>query len=233
MKYSFQKVVVVGASRGIGAAVAEHIISNTNELITISRSASNFGKWVQADISSALGIQKVTNAINNYPLDALLYMGGTWETKAFTKEYSFESCSDADLENVIAVNLLAPIRLVKSLLPALRQAENPKIIFMGALSGLDNFPTREVANSASKFGLRGVVHALREELRKERIAVTIINPGNIGTPEVLDDLKQAGQPETNAIPLSDLLSVIDCVLSLSRSTCIKEIQLPAMSSRGA
>ena len=160
-------------------------------------------------------------------------MGGTWETKAFTREYSFEKCSDEDIENVIAVNLLAPIQLVKSLLPALRQAQNPKIIFMGALSGLDNFPAPEVANSASKFGLRGVVHALREELRKDRIAVTIINPGNIATPEVLDDLKQAGQPETNAIPLSDLLNVIDCVLSLSRSTCLKEIQIPAMNSQGA
>jgi short-subunit dehydrogenase len=233
LKYHFQKVVVIGASRGIGAAVAEHIISSANELITVSRSRSNFGKWIQADVSTPSGIEKVTQAIGNDPLDALLYMGGTWETKAFTSEYSFEDCSDKDIENVIAVNLLAPIRLVKSLLPALQQAVNPKIVFMGALSGLDNFPTREVANSASKFGLRGVVHALREELRQDRIAVTIINPGNIATPEVIDDLKQAGQPETNAIPLSDLLSVIDCVLSLSRSTCIKEIQLPAMSSRGA
>ena len=233
MKYHFQKVIVIGASRGVGAAVAEHITSSTDELITVSRSPSNFGNWIQADISTLLGIEKVTQAIGNEPLDALLYMGGTWETKAFTSEYTFENCTDADLENVIAVNLLAPIRLVKSLLPALRQAANPKIVFMGALSGLDNFPAREVANSASKFGLRGVVHALREELRQDHIAVTIINPGNIATSEVVNDLKQAGKPETNAIPLSDLLSVIDCVLSLSRSSCIKEIQLPAMSSRGA
>jgi NAD(P)-dependent dehydrogenase (short-subunit alcohol dehydrogenase family) len=160
-------------------------------------------------------------------------MGGTWESKAFTQEYSFEKCAEEDIERVIAVNLLAPIHLVKSLLPALRRSKNPKIVFMGALSGLDNFPAREVANSASKFGLRGVVHALREELRPDRIAVTVINPGNIGTPEVLEDLRRAGQPETNAIPLSDLLSVIDCVLSLSRSSCIKEIQIPAMSAKGA
>lgn len=233
MKYHFQKVIVIGASRGVGAAVAEHLTSNTNELITVSRSPSSCGNWIQADISTNFGIEKVSNAVGNSSLDALLYMGGTWETKAFTSEYSFENCSDADIENVIVVNLLAPIRLVKSLLPALRQAANPKIVFMGALSGLDNFSAREVANSASKFGLRGVVHALREELRQERIAVTIINPGNIATPEVVNDLQQAGQPETNAIPLSDLLSVIDCVLSLSRSTCIKEIQLPAMSSKGA
>jgi len=73
---------------------------------------------------------------------------------------------------------------------------------MGALSGLDNFPAREVANSASKFGLRGVVHALREELRQDRIAITIINPGNIATPEVLSDLKQAGKSEENAIAIA-------------------------------
>ena len=229
----FQKIVVVGASGGVGAAVAEHMMPRTTNLITVSRSFSNLGKWVKADLSTKEGIETINCAVGNSPLDALLYMGGTWEAEAFTSQYSFEKCTDEDLENVIAVNLLAPIRLVKSLLPQLRQATNPKIIFLGALSGLDNFPAREVANSASKFGLRGVVHALREELRQERIAVTIINPGNIATPEVLDDLKQAGQPEINAIPLSDLLSVIDCVLSLSRSTCLKEIQIPAMSSKGA
>ena len=233
MNKKFQKILVFGASRGVGAAVSEHLMFYTTELITVSRSPASFGKWIAADISTKVGIETVKRAVGNSPLDALLYMGGTWETNAFTKEYSFEKCSDKDIENVIAVNLLAPILLVKSLLSALRQANNPKVIFMGALSGLDNFPAREVANSASKFGLRGAVHALREELRHERISVTIINPGNIATPEVLEDLKQAGQPESNAIPISELCRVIDCVLSLSRSTCIKEIQIPAMSAKGA
>lgn len=231
--HEFNRVVVVGASRGVGAAVAEHLLPRTTELIGVSRSPANLGRWIEADISTKPGIEAVRNAIGDFSLDALLYMGGTWESEAFTQEYSFEECAEEDIERVIAVNLLAPIHLVKSLLPALRRSKNPKIVFMGALSGLDNFPAREVANSASKWGLRGVVHALREELRPDRIAVTVINPGNIGTPEVLEDLRRAGQPETNAIPLSDLLSVIDCVLSLSRSSCIKEIQIPAMSAKGA
>ena len=232
-KMTFHKVMVVGASRGVGAAVAEHMTQQTKKLLAVSRTQAKYGQWIQADVSTKTGIATIKDAVGDSALDALLYMGGTWETKAFTSEYSFENCSDEDIENVIAVNLLAPIRLVKSLLPALRRGKNSKIIFMGALSGLDNFPAREVANSASKFGLRGVVHSLREELRKDRIAVTIINPGNIATPEVLNDLKQAGLSETNAIPISDLLSVIDCILSLSSATCIKEIQLPAMSAKGA
>lgn len=133
---------------------------------------------------------------------------------------------------MIAVNLVAPIRLVKALLPALRRSPNPKIILMGSLSGRDNFPGREVANSASKFGLRGVVHALREELRPQQIGVTVINPGNVGTPEVLADLAANNLTGGEAIPLSDLLAIIDCVLSLSRATCIKEIDVPAMLGEG-
>ena len=233
LKNIFNNLIVVGASRCVGAAVAEHLLSRTNRLISVSRSSSNFGEWVKADISTKQGIEIVNKAVGDRVLDGLLYMGGTWEDKAFTQEYSFEKCSDEDIKNVLLVNLLAPIRLTKSLLPNLRKSSNPKIIFMGALSGLDNFPAREVANSASKFGLRGALHALREELREDRIAVTVINPGNIGTPEVLSDLREAGESEENAIPLQDILQVIDCVLSLSRSSCIKEIQIPAMNAEGA
>jgi 3-oxoacyl-[acyl-carrier protein] reductase len=178
-------------------------------------------------------VEAVANAVGNDKLDAFLYMGGTWETNAFTSDYDFSNCSDDDIMRVITVNLLAPIRLVKALLPALERSQNPKIIFMGALSGRDNFSGREVANSASKFGLRGVVHSLREELRSRQIAATVINPGNVGTPEVLADLAAGGLSGGEAIPLADLLSILDCVMSLSRATCVKEIDVPAMLGEGA
>jgi NAD(P)-dependent dehydrogenase (short-subunit alcohol dehydrogenase family) len=230
---SFKTILVAGASRGIGLAVAEHLVSQTNRLITVSRTPTPIGNWIQADLSELSGVETVAKAIGDNCLDALLYMGGTWETHAFTSQYSFEKCADADIAQVIAVNLVAPIRLVKALLPALRKSGNPKIIFMGALSGRDNFPGREVANSASKFGLRGVVHSLREELRSQQIGVTVINPGNVATPEVLADLAANNLLGGEAIPLTDLLKIIDCVLSLSRATCIKEIDVPAMLGQGA
>lgn len=230
---SFKTILVAGASRGIGLAVAEHLIDQCDRLLAVSRTVAPVGEWVQADLSDLAGIETVLNVIGADSLDALLYMGGTWETHAFTPQYRFEACSDEDIIRVIAVNLVAPIRLVKTLLPALRRSDNPKIIFMGALSGRDNFPAREVANSASKFGLRGVVHSLREELRSQKIGVTVINPGNVGTPEVLADLAAANLTGGEAIPLSDLLSIVDCILSLSRATCIKEIDLPAMLGEGA
>jgi 3-oxoacyl-[acyl-carrier protein] reductase len=160
----FQTVLVTGASRGIGLAVAEHLAPQCSRLLAISRTPATVGEWIQADLATLAGVERVTQAVSGDTLDALLYMGGTWETHAFTSQYDFETCTDEDITRVITVNLIAPIRLVKALLPVLRRSTNPKVIFMGALSGRDNFPAREVANSASKFGLRGAVHALREEL---------------------------------------------------------------------
>lgn len=78
-----------------------------------------------------------------------------------------------------------------------------------------------------------MVHSLREELRSQQISATVINPGNVGTPEVLADLAADHLIGGEAIPLTDLLSIIDCVLSLSRGTCIKEIDVPAMLGAGA
>lgn len=230
---SFRTILVAGASRGIGLAVGEHLASRCDRLLSVSRTEAPIGEWIQADVSQLSGVETVAKVVGEDTLDALLYMGGTWETHAFTRQYRFEDCLDEDITRVIAVNLVAPIRLVKALLPALRRSHNPKIVFMGALSGRDNFPGREVANTASKFGLRGVVHSLREELRSQQISVTVINPGNVGTPEVLADLAAENLLGGEAIPLSDLLAIIDCILALSRATCIKEIDVPAMLGSGA
>jgi hypothetical protein len=77
------------------------------------------------------------------------------------------------------------------------------------------------------------VHALREKLRSPQISVTVINPGNVGTPKVLADLAAEKLDGGEAIPLPDLLSIIRCVLSLSWATRIKEIDVPAMLGEGA
>jgi 3-oxoacyl-[acyl-carrier protein] reductase len=117
---SFKTILVAGASRGIGLAVAEHLASQCDRMLSVSRTQAAVGEWIQADLSNLAGVETVAKVMEGDRLDALLYMGGTWETHAFTSQYRFEDCSDADIAQVIAVNLVAPIRLVKALLPALR-----------------------------------------------------------------------------------------------------------------
>lgn len=220
-----ERMLIVGGSRGIGLAVAEYYHTKVEELICVSRTRSPFGQWIEADIASNAGIDKVGEAFHDRRLDAFLFLGGIWEKGAFTSDYDFSNSSDDEIDQVIAVNLIAPIKLTKRLIPSLQKSDNPKVIVIGSLSGLDNQASREVANTASKFGLRGAVQALQIELKKTEIGFTVLNPGNVATPEVLNDIDSGTFSLQVPIPLSDLISVIDCVLKLSRSSYLPEVNL--------
>lgn len=227
MKYG--NVIILGASSGIGLATAEHLKDSCDNLFTVSRRPSPFGTWLKTDLTKIEEIEGLQRRIGNIPIDALLYLGGTWETNAFTPEYKFEDCSNQDIKNVLNVNLLAPIRTIQKLIPNLKKANNPRIIIMGAaLDSLDHIPYREVANVSSKYGLKGTVASLRQNLKEFKIGVSLINPGYIATPEVLEDFKNAGIDESLAIPMNDLFNIIEMILNLSNRTNVNEIDLPNM-----
>jgi NAD(P)-dependent dehydrogenase (short-subunit alcohol dehydrogenase family) len=220
-----KRYLIIGASRGIGAAVATHLASQGHEIVSVSRSSPGLGEWIQADISTAAGIDKVATSMAERALDGLLFLGGVWEHGAFTSDYDFTRSPDDETRFVISVNLIAPIELTKRLHPNLGKSENPRAIYIGALSGLENSATPEVANTASKFGLRGAVQALRLSLATTGIGFTVINPGNLETEEVLNDIKEGRFPKQFPIPLSDLCSLVDWLLSLSRHTEVGEVNL--------
>ena len=113
----------LGASSGIGLEVSKHLIDKCEEVITVSRRRPEVGKWIQTDVSDIHGIKKLSHELTDQVIDGLLYLGGTWEENAFTEDYSFEACSDHDIENVLNVNLLAPIRLIQKLLPNLKKSK--------------------------------------------------------------------------------------------------------------
>ncbi|MFS4418794.1 SDR family NAD(P)-dependent oxidoreductase [Maribacter sp. 2307ULW6-5] len=226
-------IIVFGASSGLGKAVAEYLADKCENLFTVSRRDPKVGNWIKTDLTKNEEIIQLAKGLEKTKIDGLLYLGGTWEEHAFTSDYDFKTSTDRDIDNVISVNLIAPIKVVKYLLPNLEKSENAKVVFMGALSGLDNFPSPEVANSSSKFGLRGAVHSLRQTLNSYEIGVTVINAGNIGTPEVLQDLKNSNLDESNAIPIADYLRIIELILTLSKDTTIKEIDLPNTKGKSA
>jgi NAD(P)-dependent dehydrogenase (short-subunit alcohol dehydrogenase family) len=225
MKPEPKRWVIVGASRGIGAAVAQHFVSKGDWVISVCRSAPVAGEWVQADVSIPSGIETIAKAVGDAPVDGLLYMGGVWENNAFTEQYDFMKSSDAETRYVISVNAIAPIEITRKLVNNLSQAQNPRAIFIGSLSGLEQGASIEVANTASKFALRGAIQSLRLALRDRHIGFSVINPGNVATAEVLTDIQEGRFPPQEAIPLEDLISCIDWILSLSPHVDVSEINL--------
>ncbi|MEM7769355.1 MAG: SDR family oxidoreductase [Cyanobacteria bacterium P01_A01_bin.37] len=222
-------VIVVGASRGIGASVAQHFHSNGHKVFAVSRTHSKVGSWIKANISYPDGIKTVADSVGDETIDALLFMGGVWETGAFTESYDFMNSSDAETRFVISVNTIAPIEITRVLAPNLLQAANPRAIYIGALTGLDNRASVEVANTASKSGLRGAVQALRIAFDR-KIGFTVINPGNVETEEVLSDIREGRFPPQKAIPLSDLVGSIEWLLNLSPHVDVQDLNLQQRSS---
>jgi NAD(P)-dependent dehydrogenase (short-subunit alcohol dehydrogenase family) len=220
-----RRYVLIGGSRGIGLACAKHLSEQGCDLICVSRTRSPYGQWLMADVRQRDSINRIRAAIGEGALDGLLYLGGIWDAKAFTETYEFAESTAEDIAAVLEVNLLAPVLLTQALLPNLRRQTGAKVIFMGALSGLEQSAGREVANSASKYGLRGTAQALRQTLRRDRIGVTVINPGNVATEEVLADLARNASTQETAIPLEDLLKAVDFVLATSEWTTVSEINL--------
>lgn len=224
-------LLVIGASRGIGGAIAQHFQSQGHHLYSVSRSPAHAGNWIRADISTPSGIQKVIKTIGNTPLDALLYMGGVWEQNAFTSDYNFRTSPDEETRFVLAVNLIAPIELTKALAKNLSDTENPRAIYIGSLTGLDQSASPEVANTTSKFGLRGAVQSLRLALAEENIGFTVINPGNIATEEVIADIEEGRFNEQTPIPMSDVIETVEWILARSPAIDVSEVNLQQRSSR--
>ncbi len=219
------RLMLAGASRGIGLTVAQARAEAGDEVLSVSRTPSPSGHWIEADLATASGCRKAAVAVGGAPLDALLYRGGTWETDAFTTAFDFERCSDDDLRRVLDVNLLAPIRLVQRLLPVLRKAPVPRVVLMGSLSGLPHRASPEVANTASKFGLQGLAQALVEATRSHGIGVTVINLGKVATPEVVAALAQGRLVGGQAIAVTDLLACVDLILRMGVRTTVERIDL--------
>ena len=217
--------LLIGASRGIGGATAQYLASKGADVLGVSRSPALAGTWIEADIATDQGINRIVAAVGDHVLDGLLFLGGTWEQGAFTEAYDFVSSPQDEVRSLISVNLIAPILLARALAENLAKAENPRIILNGALSGLPNAATPEVANTATKFGMQGVAQSLNLSLRAYNIGITVVNPGNVATPEVMEDIAAGRFGRQVPVPIEDILQTYDYILRLSAASVPVEINL--------
>lgn len=232
-------ILIFGGSRGLGAAFSLALPSTGDTVWLVSRRQPDLSDqdgvrrlWIEADLAERESATIIARAIGDASLDLAIYNAGIWEHNAFGSRYDLADVEDAETERIIAVNLTSAIRCMRALLPNLRRSPAAKIIFVGSTSGLDHSSGPEVAYAASKFGLRGAAHALREVLRPDGIAVTCINPGNIGTITVEDGRVTSKAHEARRmIPPQDLIELTKCVMRLTNDSCVKEIDVMAMTDR--
>ncbi len=229
-------ILVIGGSKGLGHALIQglhqegrqfFIVSRTQPLV-LQRNTTITATWIRADLTEQAFTHAIKEAIGTTAIDALIYNAGIWEENAFSDQYDFLKDDPLHISNIITTNLTAAILCVQSLLPNL--SETAKIILIGSTSGIENNRSKEVAYQASKFGLRGLNNALRENLRKTKVTSTVINLGDLSTkiPYELGEKAVFDQIGYRLIPVHDVVKVVSCVIELSPAAYLKEIDMPGI-----
>jgi short-subunit dehydrogenase len=184
MKLADARVLITGASGGIGAAFVRELIARGGKaLITgrdeaslrdLARSLDPDGERmlvVAADITRADDRRRLCEAARRWRggVNVLINNAGVAAFSMFTDERS------EDLEHAFAVNALAPLHLCSALLPHLKRQPHAQIVNVGSVFGAIAYPGHAVY-SATKFALRGFSEALRRELADTNVRVHYLAP---------------------------------------------------------
>jgi short-subunit dehydrogenase len=174
------RVAITGAASGIGRALALAYAGRGVELALIDRDRDGLAATVRdagaratafpVDLADPTAIDALARELG--PVDILVSNAGVAVVKPLS-----ETTPD-DWRWVFDVNVWAPIRLTRALVPVLPRGG--KLAFVASLAGLVGAPGM-VAYSTSKFALVGFAESLRAELAASGIAVTVVCPGYVRT----------------------------------------------------
>ena len=228
-----RETVIFGASRGLGAALAEGVPEPGDTVWCLSRSRPrclDLGDgvtrhWIEHDLADPGRFETVASQLGQRRIDLLIYNAGIWE------QSQFEAAPDAEIRAIVDTNLTSLLLAARHLMQALRRSPSARVVLIGSTSGLENEGTTSVAYAATKFAVRGVGHALREALRRDGIPVTVISPGSMATDIDFAAGRQAALDAHagQRIPVQDLVDIVRLICRLSPAACVKELHLPAVA----
>jgi NAD(P)-dependent dehydrogenase (short-subunit alcohol dehydrogenase family) len=174
-------VIVTGASSGIGRATAQRLAHNGTTVILAARRADKLETLaaeigasavpVPTDVRDPAAVTRlVERALEvNGRLDGLVNNAGIGGAASVLSD-------DDVVVGMIEVNLIAPIRLMRAVVPIMREQRSGAIVNIGSVAGEVGISG---AYSATKFALRGMTDSVRRELAGTGIGVTLVEPGYI------------------------------------------------------
>ncbi|WP_028048258.1 SDR family oxidoreductase [Cellulomonas sp. URHD0024] len=180
--------VVTGASSGIGLALATVFTENGYDVLVtadddgVHTVADELGRdgitahAVQADLTTPDGVQELVDAVHRQgrPVDALALNAGVGQGGPFV-----ETPLEGDLE-VIALDVVAPVRLAKALVPDMVGRGAGRVLFTASTASLMPGPYY-ATYAASKSFVLSFSEALRHELKDTGVSVTALLPGPTDT----------------------------------------------------
>jgi len=216
--------LITGASRGIGAAVATGFAAEGAHVILTARTiggleevddeiqaAGGSATLVEMDLRDSLAIDRLgANIYDRWgKLDVLVANGGTLGQLTPIHQY------DSDIwEEVIAVNLTANQRLVRSMDPLLRLSDAGRAIFVSSSAAHNSQPFWG-AYAVSKAALDAMVRCYAAENVRSKLRINIINPGATRT-----GMRAAAFPGEDPLSLKTPKDLVPLFLDLASPNCL-------------
>ena len=179
-------VVVTGASTGLGLAIARRLVSRPCRLVLTARSES-FPRFARAGLeeSDTLALRPLDVAVAS-EREALMeelhrHWGGVdalVNNAGIAYRTVVEHWDTAAWEEIMEVDVRAPMELTRLALPAMRARRSGRIVNISSVGGMMAMPTMSLY-SAAKFALEGATEALWYEVRPWNISTTLVEPGFI------------------------------------------------------
>ena len=173
---------LIGASEGLGLALAQLLSRSGAEVILSARSADRLaaavatlpGKAsaVACDVADRASVQAAADSIGH--VDGVVYLAGVyWPTKA--QDWNAEQ-----VEAMCDINFTGCARVMGAVLPDMVARGEGHVVITGSLSGFRGLPGA-IGYSASKAGVMALAESMYADLRDSGIQVQVANPGFIRT----------------------------------------------------
>lgn len=224
-------IVITGASRGLGKAIAHVFAQNGHDLILTSRNeialynAMQEFMTVYPNISVKakafdLSIKEEAQAFGKWvlglqvPIDVLVNNAGLFDPGSVYNE------PEGTLEHMMAVNLFSAYHVTRSVISEMIAQKSGHIFNMCSIASLKAYPNGG-AYSISKYALAGFSTNLREEMKPHGIKVTAVYPGAAYT----DSWAESGIDPKRIMEAEDIARMVYTAAHLSPQACVEEIIL--------
>ena len=203
MNLESQRILITGASGGIGRELCVQLAQRKSQLCLLDRNRDGSERHgaelaklpaellhLQADISRAEDRERVVNKVTQAwgGIDILINLAGVMDFSRFDEE------DPGTIQRILQVNVEAPMQLTRCVLPQMIERGRGRIVNVGSMFGSIGFPCF-AAYSASKFALRGFSEALRRETSGSGVGVTYVSPRAVKTafnPPVVHRMAELG-----------------------------------------
>ena len=189
LTFERKTALITGAASGIGRELATQLAQagaslalvdvDADGLAQVQDSLSDRNSKITAhvvDMADPVAVATLpTNVLSQHDgIDVLVNNAG------LTIGGNFLETEQPDVEHLLQVNLVGPMRLTRAFLPQMIERPNANLCFISSIFGIVAVPG-QAAYCASKFGIRGFSNSLRYELKRTNVAVTTVHPGGIKT----------------------------------------------------